>query len=262
MTRRKAKAKARRPSAVLFLGDLHTGSNQAVAPARMVRNALQAQLLEHWRDMSKRAAQLAREYDLHLALGGDMIEGFHHGTTDVWAADEDEMMAGSLALLTPLAARAKRIYGVLGTEAHAGRMGQHDRMIYRELGAHIIPPGEDLEVDGAWLDWQHHGGTVGRLPWTVEQPLNTLARKTWYICLEEGVPPPALIMRHHVHTITETSFRGLRAAVCGCWQGVTMHGARMGHKFSGIGCWVWYPRVNGLELWRWRVDGSRSNAKA
>ena len=251
LTRRKAKP-ARRPSAVLFVGDLHVGSRQALCPPALVRGHLQAHLSAAWADLLKRAAVLGRETRLTVALGGDLVEGFHHGNTDDWAGDEDEQAQAALELLTPLAARAHHLMAVTGTEAHAGRLGAQDRYISRELGAKLIAPGQDVEIAGRWLDWQHHGASVGRLPWTTEQPIYNQARAAWHAALVEGRPAPALIMRHHVHQMPgAVVYRGTWAAVCGCWQGVTAFGARMGYKASGIGCWVWYPQDGRLIDWRW-----------
>lgn len=245
----------RRPAAVLFVGDLHVGSTVALAPKAHIRNTTQAQIGAAWADLTKRTTALAKTHSLYLALGGDLVEGFHHGSTESWAQDEDEQRSAAIDFLTPLAARADKLLAVLGTEAHAGRRGQDDRLIARELGATILEPGQDVEIGGRWLDWQHHGGRLGGLPWTREDGMRTLARRAWYCAKETGQPAPAIIMRHHVHQMPlPAHYRGTWAAICGCWQGVTTYGARQGYKATDIGAWVWYPADNRLQDWRWRVE--------
>lgn len=261
MTKRRPEKRARaphRPTAVLFVGDLHVGSRVALAPKPHRANETQAALGRAWDEMLGRAAKLAQGHRLVLALGGDLVEGFHHGSTEVWAADEDEMRAAALGLLAPLTARADRVIAVTGTEAHAGRLGQDDRVIARELGATILRPGQDVMVGGRWLDWQHHGGRVGSLPWTMEDGMRGIAKTAHWSAVEEHVVPPALVMRHHLHQMPPAAlYRETWAAVCGCWQGVTAFGARCGHKTTGVGCWVWHPDPNTLTAWRWHVPVSR-----
>jgi len=257
MMRRAAKGKFRssgraRPLAVVFVADLHTGHTQAVCPLAVARSPIQRHLCAAWADLIKRLDALAKTADVVLAMGGDLVEGFHHGNTDDWATDEDEQAQGAIALLTPLVARAKAVWAVTGTEAHAGRLGAMDRMIARELGATIFRPGQDIEVQGRWLDWQHHGAAVGRLPWTRDDGVYRMAKAAWWTAHEAGAPPPALVMRHHLHVMPAPGqFRGTLAAVCGAWQGMTAFGARLGRKTSDIGCWVWWPADNRLEPWRW-----------
>ena len=263
--RRAAKGKARpssraRPVAVVFVGDLHTGHTQAVCPPAVAKSPIQRHLCAAWKDLTGRVGALAREADVVLALGGDLVEGFHHGNTDDWAVDEDEQAQGAIALLAPLAARAKAVWAVTGTEAHAGRLGSMDKLVSRStgdklgsgLGARIFRPGQDIEIQGRWLDWQHHGASMGRLPWTRDDALYRMAKAAWWAAHEVGQPAPALVMRHHLHVMPAPGqFRGTLAAICGAWQGVTAFGARVGHKASDIGCWVWWPAENRLDAWRW-----------
>lgn len=253
MTKRRP-GKRSRPPAVLFVGDLHCGSRVALAPKKQQANETQAHLGKAWTELLGRAAKLATTHWLIVALGGDLVEGFHHGSTEVWAADEDEQRSAALDLLAPLAARADQMIAVTGTEAHAGRLGQDDRLIARELGATIMAPGQDVMVGGAWLDWQHHGGRVGGLPWTLEDGMRGIARRAHWASLEEKLPAPGLVMRHHLHQMPPAAlYRGTWAALCGCWQGVTAYGARQGHRHTDCGAWVWYPAEHRLADWRWRI---------
>jgi len=248
-----------KPIACLFVGDLHTGGDTAIAPREFylqskdrvyTLSVSQEALLLSWVSMARDAKERAKGHDLALMLGGDLIDGpMHHGTAQTsGTAGEARRMA--LELLEPLANAASAIYSVDGTDAHTGGEGgegDDDNSIAHALGAEYRPHWR-MEIGGAWLDWRHDGIHVSQRPHLEDNALIRAAQDEYLRSLMRGWPQAALVVRHHVHrSPPPVTIRGTTAALCGCWQMPTHWAAK---HFSGtpdIGALLWFPGERRLE---------------
>lgn len=238
-----------KPSLLLFVGDMHVGSKSGLAPELECRGDGQRWLLERWGEFTERALAAAKTHTLCLMLGGDLIDGIHHGRTASWGTIKEQRDA-AIALLLPLANRAAAIYGILGTEAHAGETGQDDQQVCQELGAKTANHVWRLTVGGRRLFWSHHGTGVPRDVTNEDSNMLADARRHYELALR-GAEKPDCIIHHHNHFSPDPVTRhGITVAVTPCWQLQNAYGAKIGpERTPSIGALVWEPAINRLERW-------------
>lgn len=233
----------------LVIGDMHCGSYAAVAPKRECRNAVMESLLARWQKMTARALAEMKGKDAVLFLGGDLVDGIHHGTRSNWGTYKDQRDA-AIELLRPLANAASAIYALTGTEAHAGAEGEDDKQVAQELGAKTAQHVWRLTVGGRRLFWSHHGATVARNVVSEDSGMLLDALRHYELSLR-GAPKPDLVLHHHNHFSPDPVTRhGITVAVCPCWQSGNMYGARIGpERVPDIGVLAWRPATNRVERW-------------
>lgn len=240
-----------KPTLVLFTGDHHVGSDDAIAPVSLTRTNVSRRLLDKWSgDFLPHLKRQAKNHRLLLALGGDHVEGHHHNSFRVWG-DAKEQRDAAIALLLPLANMADDIIAVCGTEAHVGSGGEDDRQVAQELGARIVSQRVLLRVGGRLLDWAHHGIAVSQNGWMADSGIATAIRRADDAALRNHQPAPDLILSHHAHRSPAPVFmRGMWGAVCGAWQASTPYGSKIAPRSCvDIGVIAWWPELNILERW-------------
>lgn len=194
---------------VLFLGDLHGGSNN-FSPTLKGKDAnrRQAWISETFRELVTRVKREAKSKKLALNLGGDLV---HMPGSD---KDREDVAA----LLLPLVNVASEVKGIYGTGWHVGNndAGSDDRAIYRELGAkhqgHFY-----TDYSGLVLDWAHHGISVSKRPRNELNGMYNVINDFYEAARDEGEEPPNAIIRHHAHRCPKHSpvwHRSMWAGVC------------------------------------------------
>jgi hypothetical protein len=174
----------------------------------------------------------ARLVVIHL---GDIVEGNHHGSSQLMPNLEDqESMAEEM--LRPLAAMADGgFYCARGTEAHAGDAAQSEVRICKEIGARACEWTLLLDVDGVLFDCAHHGRS-GNRPWTSSAA--GLAAEVALDAATHGQPIPNYVLRGHTHTYDDGGLKvtGIRAITVPSWQLHTAYGYKVaGNRRSDIG---------------------------
>ena len=226
-----------------IIGDLHIGSNTAIAPPEfeihrrdpketqtLKSNRLQSWLWDNWQDYWNYVRELAggkrRKHRLIIVCMGDVIDGNHHGTPQIVQEVADQVSI-ALDILRPIVEGADAFYGIQGTGIHVGVAGTDEAAIYRELGAAEYGQQFALEVDGVVHDFSHHpGGSSGR-SWT-----SVAARIGAEVMLDYasfGMEPPDYIWRGHNHVIDDSGLKlpGTRAICTPSWQLKTEYGYRV-----------------------------------
>lgn len=243
------KPKADPPPLVLWVGDLHVGGTTAVAPKAECRNAEMERLLKLWQSFIDRAKAAAKGRALCLMLGGDLVDGHHHNSMQVWGRYKDQRDA-AITLLQPLANIASVVMAVKGTEAHAGADGEDDQTVAEALGAKSVPYNWAIELGGKRIFWSHHGVAVPRDPWNISNGLYAMAKR-----LSQWDVPPDIAIFHHVHqTPMPVTAYGVTVTTVGCWQSSTAYGYKFRtEKPTDIGALAWTP---GQALDPWPYGGA------
>jgi hypothetical protein len=213
------------------VGDSHIGSTTALSLPKFVTDegqeitASRAQewLYANWLDYWEYVRGLAgirgkhRRNRLVVVHMGDVVDGIHHGSTQILPNLEDqETMA--CEILRPLAAAADGgFFQIRGTEAHAGAGAQSEVRVSREIGARACEWELDLCIDGVLQNFAHHG-RAGARPWT-----SGASGQAGEIALERalaGEPIPRLVWRAHRHSVDDSGQRvpGCRVIVTPAWQ--------------------------------------------
>ncbi|MCB0200879.1 MAG: hypothetical protein KDI03_12490 [Anaerolineae bacterium] len=229
---------------IATVGDTHCGSTVGLCPpiyelngqGHREANTIQKWLWRSWIDYWHRIDALVEQHnaDLWVVLNGDIVEGVHHGTTQVVSLRVDDMMNIALSVLEPRVRKAKHLFVTKGTEAHVGAGALWDDMIAADLGAekdtannspawYYLP----MEVNGMLAEFTHHGRAGTREHTRGNGARATAAELTAYRA-RLGMRMPRLHVYGHVHKF-EHSGRNhpVEAWSHGCWQLSTGYGYKI-----------------------------------
>lgn len=218
-----------------IFGDTQIGSSTALAPPKFTihnENENEVQVVSHntqqqwlyacWVDLWDYVKTLAgvrgrtRKHRIVAVHMGDVIDGNHHGTKQIIQDVGDQVLV-ALDLLRPIADMADAMFGVIGTEAHAGQNGEDEIGIYRELGVQEYGQNLMIRVDGKLHDFAHHG-RVGTRVWT--SAAASIGVEVILDCVKSGLPAPDYIWRAHNHIIDDSGAKieGTRVICLPSWQ--------------------------------------------
>lgn len=197
---------------VVWIGDTHVGSTIGISPKRFridesnVHEASESQLLilDFWNDFWKRRKKDGRP--LIAIFGGDLVDGDHHRTLQLWTQDELVQVDASVELLKPIVNLSERSFLLRGTTAHVGQSGRYDSRVARELGVpsyyHL-----QLNVSGVLFDLAHHGPSVGKRFWNLGNSARMYARHVAVSHIARKSKPPDVVIRGHVHKSVHETVR-------------------------------------------------------
>ena len=235
-----------------IVGDLHCGSTVGLAPPQfrlddgqiVQHSPFQARMWAAWMDYWQ--AVLAPGAPVVAIINGDLLDGDHHRTAQLFSRSIEQQRRMAVDVLRPIRDSVREMYIIRGTEAHAGGIGQDDESIAQVLGA--TPPGSGnaswwwlrLAVNGIGFDVAHHG-PIGRLPWTRSNSLARLGIELELAYYRAGLQPPGWGVRSHNHMYSDSGTGGrVRVVALPCWQGPTAYGHRIapgGMPDIGGGIW-------------------------
>lgn len=228
------------------VSDTHCGGTTGLCPPiyelydRGHQRATEVQrwLWRCWVDYWRRVDALAEKFkaDIWVVLNGDLVEGWHHNTTQIVSLRPDDMKNIAVTSLEPYVRKASRVFVTKGTEAHVGAGGLWDDIIAEDLGA-IRGPGSpawywlQMNVEGARFAFAHHGKGGGR-EHTRGGGARALASdlSAYYWRNYRGnPPPPEYAVFGHIHGFSDSGIADfdVRVLTSGCWQLSTGHGSRI-----------------------------------
>jgi hypothetical protein len=168
----------------------------------------QGRLWSCWVDLwSIVKSRLKRRDKLIVAINGDIVDGDHHGTSQIvsrsLAAVQHEIAMRALEPAMELKPAA--VVVIRGTETHVGRSAEHEERIARDLGAVSDPATGahswwhfQAESEGVLIDLAHHG-KLGTLPWTRPNATAQLASRILIASAKAGTRHPDIAIRSHYH---------------------------------------------------------------
>lgn len=228
-------SKPEKVAGVVIVSDLHCGSDVALWPdgcetdtgnfVQIGNNLHQKWLWQCWQDFEQWVLDHFKDRPFYLICNGDLIEGRHHGTTEIVVSKNMEHAAAAVVVLSKLAAAAKRRFFTAGTECH---VGDYERYICKELKGEWLGNKGLLEINGTLLDIAHHMPTSSRAYLEAGAMSITMgnARQNY---ARSGHRVPQVYARGHRHVGGHYSDgRGL-FLVTPAWQLLT----RYGHKVVG-----------------------------
>lgn len=180
---------------------------------------------------------------------------------------------------------ADLFFGIRGTDAHVGRQGELEELLFKGLeskGAVVVPDEfkgtktwwwAPLEAYGVVGDFAHRPGSNSTRPWTlgggaIRQA--AILKSDWN---DRGKPMPRYAWRAHFHHLEDTGYTHVpRTMFCPPWQLRTAFGERIGYsgRLEKVGGWIaimhpdgeskvypllWSPPERPIwmrELWLWK----------
>lgn len=204
------------------VSDLHGGSTIGLCPPAVALDdgglytysPAQAWLWDRWKQywLQVETTVRATGFDLHLLLNGDLVDGDHHGTSQIVSRNPNTQMdIIKAALAIPMALKPKTVVVVRGTEVHVGPNGSTENSlagwISQHEGTKVIPDPETGklshwhfrgEYGGVLVDAAHHG-KMGTRAWTRANAALMQAAEITMSYAISGDRIPALAFRSHYH---------------------------------------------------------------
>lgn len=222
----------------MVLSDLHVGSTVGLVPPGYVtlegqeitQSPIQKFLWEAWLDMLKWAEERLAGANYALVINGDMIDGDHHGTKQIWSKDTNDQIAAAAMLVEPLTRRAAKVFVVRGTESHTNNAEASLGKILRAERNPAAPQLStfdrlNLTVRGCRCAFRHHIGTSIR-SWTNATQLASVLAEETIQATNNGERPPQVVGVAHRHKFGCYSNSHGMVVVSPPWQMLT----RYGHK--------------------------------
>jgi hypothetical protein len=226
---------------IAITSDLHCGSTTGLCPESIQLDdggeyrASKAQrwMWQGWKDYWKQveSIRIKEKAKLYTVFNGDLVDGNHHGTTQILSGNPNGQAAALNAAMTvPLALKPDKIWITRGTDAHVGQSACSEERIADGLRRDKRPVVGDpntgtasqwhirMEVEGTRLDFAHHG-RVGTRPWTKPNVTANLAFEIFCDHAKDGIPHPHIAVRSHMHQLVDTgSIHPVRLIQTPCWQ--------------------------------------------
>ena len=207
---------------VVVTSDHHIGSTVGLCPPEVYlddggeykQTKLQAEAWKFWdKDFWPYVWKQAQSRKTILVFNGDLVDGDHHATNQIWTKSVFEQVRVATDILVKHTERADASYIVRGTAAHVQPSGTAEEAIAQKVKSTRVggaPVGARsiyhlmLNVYGVEMNIAHHGPNPGRRIWTHGNELRSYTRT---IVLDglisrgrgEKVVPPDVLIRSHVH---------------------------------------------------------------
>lgn len=230
-----------KPVLLAVVGDLHCGGTTALCPPSIrlddggeyVSSRSQSWLWQCWNDYWKQVEEARKKAGarLFVIFNGDLVEGAHHGTTQILSGNPNAQAAVLNACMSvPLGLSPERLIFVRGTEAHVGQSASAEERIAdglrRDKRPVVTEPDTGCaswwhfrgEIEGVLVDVAHHGRT-GQREHTRGNAANLHAHDILLSYIKTNDRPPDLCLRAHYHRFNDSyDSCSVRVITNGAWQ--------------------------------------------
>ena len=222
---------------VCIISDTHIGSTKGLLNPGFTTlegneiklNAMQEWLWLCWEKANSFIDEQVGDEPFALVVNGDVIEGIHHGTKEIWSPEVTDQRNAAVEILKPLVAKAAASFLVRGTECHvqnseAGVGSQLGCVRDEQTGLHAFDR-LVLELNGIRHVFRHHIGTSVRRGLAGTQLSANLAEEQ-VEAANNGEKIPRVVVCSHRHKYGLYQDTNGLLVVTPPWQGLT----RFGHK--------------------------------
>lgn len=233
---------------VLALSDLHCGSTVGLCPPnfRMAKggtyglNKSQQWLWRQWLDLTEKAIAWIGDNPFALVVNGDLIEGNHHGTTEIWSVNMVDHVNAAIEALEPISKKADKTFVVVGTECHT-REHEYGIAEYLKADPNDDAPAWDqlnLKLGSYPTRFVHHTSTTSR-EWLRASRLSIQLTQARSAAHDAGHEAPKMLVAGHCHLFDCYQRLDLAAVTLPAWQLLTRHGHKVvPGSVPAVGCVV------------------------
>lgn len=216
---------------VVVIGDTHCGSSIALMPPRfknregqIINQSPQQKILwKWWKEFWEFAEEICAGDPFIVVHNGDMIDGSHHGTTQLGTNNVSKQREMFVDMMKPRLENAEAFYCTCGTMAHAGQSSADEESCARQLNAVKDSNGNHVRQD-LWIEmgadliqFAHHIGVTSSQAYK-SSPAMRLMASMYGAAGEWGFRPPTIMIRSHAHDYVEVKRPNCRVVVCPAWQ--------------------------------------------
>ena len=229
---------------IVAVSDLHIGSTIGLSQPRVVlddggeyrASKGQRWLWRNWLEFWDYVAAIASEHGAKVwtVFNGDLVEADGKNRTHQLITQNDTTILRMAAdTLKPALDISERYFVMRGTAAHVNLSASMEEKIAIDIEAEKCKETDAyswwqlcLECEGVLFDITHHG-SMGRLPWSRSNALNSLAVRL--ILAYAGQRLPQVAIRSHNHRFAETGENyPVRVVALPAWQLATEYSYRLG----------------------------------
>lgn len=163
------------PRIAVFLSDLHVGSTVGLLRPNFTThegysvslNPVQKWLWECWQDCWEWANSVIGADYFVAVVNGDLIDGNHHDTREIWSPDEADHASACTEILKDSLKGASAVYITEGTNVHTknaehGIAASLDLPVRKPRGKLAAWPELRLSIAGTYCEIDHHMPTTMR----------------------------------------------------------------------------------------------------
>ena len=243
---------------LVVISDLHCGCQFGLCPPTVTldggqivkQSRAQAAVWAWWVEFwGQWVPRVTNRQPFDVVINGDIVDGRHHGTTTQISANLADQAKIAVAVMAPVAKRARRLYVIRGTEAHVGPAAEEEERLAQRLGAVQDETGnysrQELWIQvGAWLSHlAHHIGTTNSAAYESTAVLKELIAQ-FEDAAQWGERPPQCVVRSHRHRCLSVEIPGVAgdmvSVVTPGWQLKTPFAYRLGMGRNSA------PQIGGL----------------
>lgn len=199
---------------LVTMSDLHAGSVYALTvdrvwqgqkTAEIYPNSGQIKIRQQFVKFADEVREARKDKKVRLVLNGDLIDGEHHNSGDVFTTDMLEMSDVAIEIVTEFKKRidwraGDELYVTRGTDVHTKNF---ENYIGRELdsvmdGDFYVFDMLTLETHGVQAIFTHHGPKNGQGA-NESNALTNWLRNLYFTCLKDGERHPDIVYSGHVH---------------------------------------------------------------
>jgi hypothetical protein len=156
---------------------------------------------------------------------GDIVEGVHHNSLQSLQDVEDQVDMAAEIMTRVANLSDGGVYGVMGTEEHAGRGWVNEHRVAERAGFKRFDPELHLDIDGK-IVWAFHHGRAGGRDWSSSAA--GVAVEARMLALETKESVPDYVFTAHHHRIDDSGIKlETRAITLPSWQTKTTFGYKV-----------------------------------
>ena len=226
---------------LVTMSDLHIGSVYALTVGRIWQGqktaeihptSAQVKIRTRFLKFAEEVKEARKNKKVVFVANGDLIDGDHHNSGDVFTTDMLEMSDLAIEILTEFKkligwARGDELYITRGTDVHTKNL---ENYIGRELGA--VMDGDfhvhdllKLSINGVSVWFVHHGPRLG-MGANEGNGLRNWLRTIYIDSIKDGARQPDILYSGHVHqpgyavfeTRDKMQYKLMHAIITPSWQ--------------------------------------------
>jgi len=192
---------------ILIFNDLHSGSDFALVPKRLIKTPVQAWLWDRYQEIVHHFKNIQIDY---LGCLGDMVDGYgRHNSIHNWTTDVQIQADTAIELLRPFVRKNTNVFGVGGSGYHTGKGSgfDGDELVVEGLGGNYHKSSYYFKTPYGYIQFVHVAKNI-------KGEVNTIRINNG----ESDGEKVKLLVAGHLHRVQEYREGSVKAIHAPCWQ--------------------------------------------
>jgi len=215
---------------LIVISDTHIGSNAGICPPGgyylpdnniYSQNKYQETTWRYWKDFWDKwiPSKIGKSKDVRIVMNGDIIDGYHHDTINIMSTSLPYQQFAAEDVFKNIN-HYDGLYILKGTDAHAGKSGEYEEAIARNVGALKCDETSNnytdyqlwLKIDKVTFNIAHHISTTSSAAYETSAGMRELVASL-VEASQWGRALPNVIVRSHRHRFIPVSIPSLNGRI-------------------------------------------------